>query len=113
MISDHSCPRRALSYLRAQARTYGVERAAYDGFAMAFLTPLSRDSAPLLESLILKALLHRQDTKGLFARVPAPADGEHVLFDSFWVEAGPLGKPEVRRGTRVMEWSWSNWPERF
>jgi len=84
---------RALMYVREQSRVYGVERALYDGFSMAFQTLLSRESAPVLEALILKVLLGRKDKKGLRHPPAAPQGGDHVLFDTFWVEVGPAGRP--------------------
>lgn len=48
---------RALGYARASAPSYGVQRALYDGTAMAFLTQLTPASASRMEALIIKHLL--------------------------------------------------------
>jgi midasin (ATPase involved in ribosome maturation) len=48
---------RALSYTRAALPAYGLQRALYDGAAMAFLTQLAPDSAPRMEALLRTHLL--------------------------------------------------------
>lgn len=48
---------RALDYARAAAPSYGLQRALYDGAAMAFLTQLAPGSAPRMEALIAKHLV--------------------------------------------------------
>ncbi len=48
---------RALSYTRAALVAYGLQRALYDGAAMAFLTQLAPGSAPRLEALLRTHLL--------------------------------------------------------
>lgn len=48
---------RALHYARAATPLYGMQRALYDGAAMAFLTQLAPSSAPRMEALIAKHLL--------------------------------------------------------
>jgi len=48
---------RALEYARAALPTYGLQRALYDGAAMAFLTQLAPASAPGLERLLRAHLL--------------------------------------------------------
>ncbi len=48
---------RALVYARAALPVYGLERALWDGAAMAFLTQLAPSSAPALERLLRTQLL--------------------------------------------------------
>lgn len=43
---------RALEYARVALSVYGLQRALYDGFAMAFLTQLHDGSAPRVEALL-------------------------------------------------------------
>jgi midasin (ATPase involved in ribosome maturation) len=44
-------------YTRAALPAYGLQRALYDGAAMAFLTQLAPDSAPRMEALLRTHLL--------------------------------------------------------
>ena len=46
---------RALEYAAQATPMYGLQRALYDGFAMAFLTQLNDDCAPRVESLLQRA----------------------------------------------------------
>lgn len=48
---------RALSYCRAMAPTYGLQRALYDGAAMAFATQLAPEAEAAMEALLRKHLL--------------------------------------------------------
>lgn len=48
---------RALDYARTATPAYGLQRALYDGAAMAFLTQLAPASAARMEALIAKHLL--------------------------------------------------------
>lgn len=48
---------RALEYARACASTYGLQRALYDGAAMAFQTQLQPASMPVMEALLCQHLL--------------------------------------------------------
>ena len=48
---------RMLEYARAALPTYGLQRALYDGAAMAFLTQLHPSSAPVMEALLQRHLL--------------------------------------------------------
>ena len=47
---------RALEYCRQALPTYGLQRALYDGLAMAFLTQLHPDSMQMLEHLLRKSV---------------------------------------------------------
>lgn len=59
---------RALEYARAAAPVYGLQRALYDGAAMAFLTQLHPSSAPALEALLQRKLLQLTKPKDLKVR---------------------------------------------
>ena len=48
---------RALQYARAALPQYGLQRALYDGCAMAFLTQLHPSSAPAMERLLQSHIL--------------------------------------------------------
>ena len=48
---------RALAYTRSALSAYGLQRALYDGAAMAFLTQLAPGRAPRLEALLRQHLL--------------------------------------------------------
>ena len=48
---------RALEYASSFIPVYGLHKALYDGFAMAFLTQLDAGSMPKLEALIQQHLL--------------------------------------------------------
>lgn len=65
---------RALDYARTAAPSYGLQRAMYDGFAMAFLTLLDPTSALRMEGLMLKHLLPGvKGVKTLMRPPPQPA----------------------------------------
>eukprot|EP00198_Chlamydomonas_reinhardtii_P014222 XP_001703559.1 predicted protein [Chlamydomonas reinhardtii] len=85
---------RALDYARAAAPSYGLQRALYDGAAMAFLTQLAPGSAPRMEALIAKHLVPGvKNVKSLLRAPPEPAGQTHTLFEAFWLECGPLELP--------------------
>ncbi|KXZ56433.1 hypothetical protein GPECTOR_1g386 [Gonium pectorale] len=85
---------RALDYARAATPSYGLQRALYDGAAMAFLTQLAPSSAPRMEALIAKHLLPGvKNVRSLLRAPPEPAGSTHVLFEAFWLERGPLELP--------------------
>lgn len=48
---------RALDYARSMTPVYGLQRALYDGFSMAFATQLAPESEPKLQALLQKHLL--------------------------------------------------------
>jgi midasin len=64
---------------------------------MSFLTQLSPESAPRMEALLLQAVMPGTKpsaaAKVLARAPPAPAGDTHVLFESFWLERGPLALP--------------------
>lgn len=88
---------RALDYARIASPAYGLARALADGLAMSFLTQLSPESAPRVEALIASAVMPgvkpAQAAKALSRAPAAPPGGGHVLFESFWLERGPLPPP--------------------
>ncbi|KAG2499138.1 hypothetical protein HYH03_002721 [Edaphochlamys debaryana] len=85
---------RALDYARAATPSYGLQRALYDGAAMAFLTQLAPGSAPRMEALVTKHLLPGvKNVKALLRAPPEPQGGSHTLFEAFWLERGPLELP--------------------
>ena len=56
---------RALQYARAALPQYGLQRALYDGCAMAFLTQLHPSSAPAMERLLQAHILAGSSVKVL------------------------------------------------
>lgn len=104
---------RALDYTRSSAPHYGLQRALYDGFAMAFATQLAPESGPRFESLLHHFLISppaggaaavaapaaptAASVKTLKALMRTPAEppgGTHVLFErAFWLERGRLPLP--------------------
>eukprot|EP00887_Chlorella_sp_A99_P000601 scaffold17.g601.t1 len=85
---------RALEYAAAAAPVYGLQRGLWDGFAMSFLTQLDPGSAPRLEALMQAHLLGPGVSPASLMHAPPQAPGPgHVLFDHFWVEAGPRPLP--------------------
>lgn len=85
---------RALEYARAAMPVYGLQRSLLDGLSMTFLTLLSAATAPAVESLISAHVLKGARMAEL-CRAPPPPPGEHVLFEQYWVEAGPLPLPDA------------------
>lgn len=52
---------RALEYVRKAERTFGFQRTIYDGFSMFFLSLLDGSSAKIMNNLIVKLLLEKDD----------------------------------------------------
>jgi len=85
---------RALVYARSMTPTYGFNRALYDGICMTFLTLLHQDSLQTMNGIIRKHIVGNLPSKEL-QRVPRkPQNGDHVLFENFWVQTGPHAEPE-------------------
>ncbi|KAG1662050.1 hypothetical protein FOA52_005297, partial [Chlamydomonas sp. UWO 241] len=90
---------RALDYARFATPIYGLQRSLYDGFAMGFLTLLDPASSPRMQVLMLKHLLPGvKSVSALLRPPPAPPGADaphpsHVLFEHFWLEAGPVPLP--------------------
>ncbi|CAL5218660.1 g365 [Coccomyxa viridis] len=85
---------RALQYARAALPQYGLQRALYDGCAMAFLTQLHPSSAPAMERLLQTHILSGTSLKAVLRPVAQPQGSAHVLFEHFWVETGAQPLPE-------------------
>lgn len=66
---------RALDYARSSAPHYGLQRALYDGFAMAFATQLAPDSEPRLEALLHHFLISPPPAGKQVAPPAAPTPG--------------------------------------
>ena len=90
---------RALTYAADIAPAYGLRRAIYEGFCMAFLTALDRASATTVEPKIAAATVARLgNTKSVLATTPPaprddlgrPAPHLHVQFGHYWLRRGPI-----------------------
>lgn len=84
---------RTLIYVRDIVGIYGLRRALFEGFCMAFLTHLNKESEGLLKPLIEKyTILKLKNAKQVLARCPpAPTDtqAEFVQFKHYWMQKGP------------------------
>lgn len=62
-----------------------------------FLTLLSEATAPVVESLLVVHILKGLKISQLSRAPPEPPSvpGAHVLFEEYWVEAGPAARPEA------------------
>ena len=84
---------RTLVYVRDIVEIYGLRRALFEGFCMAFLTLLNKESEDLLMPLIERYTVAKlKNAKQVLARcVPAPADQErdYVQFKHYWMRKGP------------------------
>lgn len=69
---------RALQYARAALAQYGLQRALYDGCAMAFLTQLHPSSAPAMERLLQTHILAGASLKASFWAVPEMLAASHT-----------------------------------
>lgn len=85
---------RALGYARAMSPIYGLRRALYDGISMTFLTLLHQDSLETMGKIVQRHILCSISSNELNKVPPQPKNGEYVLFQNFWVEAGPHSEPE-------------------
>jgi midasin len=82
---------RTLSYVVEIAPMYGLRRALYEGFSMAFLTLLDKHSERLLFPLIDKHLLgNHHNARSLLNQTPKlPDDGkQYVQFKHYWMPRG-------------------------
>ena len=85
---------RALQYARAALPQYGLQRALYDGCAMAFLTQLHPSSAPAMERLLQTHIL-----AGSSVKVPFP---NHCgLCDQSKLQGGKPPQPPARSADRL------------
>ncbi|RAO66769.1 uncharacterized protein BHQ10_002781 [Talaromyces amestolkiae] len=84
---------RTLVYITDHVHSYGLRRAAYEGFCMSFLTLLSQESEKLVVPLIEKHVFgSTKHAKSLLGQIPrAPEDGsEYVQFKHYWMKKGPF-----------------------
>lgn len=90
---------RTLMYVRDIVSIYGLRRALYEGFCMAFLTLLDLKSEKVLQPLIEKYTIGKlKNAKAVISRCPPPpsTDGdEYVQFRHYWMKRGPgeIGSP--------------------
>lgn len=87
---------RTLLYVRDIVGIYGLRRALYEGFCMAFLTLLDVKSEKVLEPVIENYTTAKVKNKAVLKRCPpAPTDGEYVQFRHYWMKRGPgeIGAP--------------------
>ena len=90
---------RTLIYVRDIVGIYGLRRALYEGFCMAFLTLLDIDSEKLLKPIIEKYTIGKlKNAKQIVSRCPpAPSSNpdEYVQFKHYWMKRGPgeIGSP--------------------
>ncbi|WPK27495.1 hypothetical protein PUMCH_004884 [Australozyma saopauloensis] len=84
---------RTLIYVREIVSIYGLRRALFEGFCMAFLTLLNKESENLLKPLIEQYTISKlKNAKQILSRCPpAPADSERdfVQFKHYWLRRGP------------------------
>ncbi|KAK9239587.1 hypothetical protein V1525DRAFT_430746 [Lipomyces kononenkoae] len=83
---------RMLVYVRDIAPAYGLRRALYEGFCMAFLTLLDKASDKLLAPIIVKYTIAKlRNPRSVMSKIPnKPEVGEYIQFKHYWLEAGPL-----------------------
>ncbi|CAO1615519.1 unnamed protein product [Jaminaea pallidilutea] len=85
---------RALTFAADQAHAFGLRRALWEGFVMAFTMLLQEDSATLIRQILTQQLLSRagnakQAAKTAAAR-PVSRNGEdYVRVGPFWLSTGP------------------------
>ncbi|KAK9365423.1 hypothetical protein V1509DRAFT_649647 [Lipomyces kononenkoae] len=83
---------RMLIYVCDIAPAYGLRRALYEGFCMAFLTLLDKKSDSILAPIIIKYTIAKlRNPRSVMSKVPKkPEVGEYIQFKHYWLEAGPL-----------------------
>jgi midasin len=86
---------RALTFAADVAPTYGLRRALWEGFVMAFVLLLDEASAARVHEILQRRLMARaKNVKAAASFVPpAPAgaaEGKWVQVGAFWLETGPL-----------------------
>lgn len=84
---------RTLIYVREIVSVYGLRRALFEGFCMAFLTLLNKESENLLKPLIEKFTISKlKNAKQILSRCPPPpadTEREYVQFKHYWMRKGP------------------------
>lgn len=85
---------RTLIYVRDIVAIYGLRRALYEGFCMAFLTLLDVKSELVLKPVIEKFTIGKlKNAKQLISRVPQAPSDEYVQFQHYWMKRG-LNEPQ-------------------
>lgn len=82
---------RTMVYVTDIAPMYGLRRALFEGFSMAFMTSLNKESQSLLQPLIDQHILGSQkNSKALLNQTPRiPRDGKnYVQFKNYWMAQG-------------------------
>lgn len=83
---------RTLVYVCDIVSVYGLRRALYEGFCMAFLTLLDVPSESILQPIIASHTLSglKNPKLAMLLRPPAPSDGhQYVQFKHYWMRSGP------------------------
>ncbi|CAO1619537.1 unnamed protein product [Parajaminaea phylloscopi] len=85
---------RALTFAAEQAGRFGLRRAVWEGFVMAFTMLLDDKSAQLvrqaLDRLIMSRAINSKKAASFVPPAPRDAtDGSHVQIGPFWLRAGP------------------------
>ncbi|KAM0753166.1 P-loop containing nucleoside triphosphate hydrolase protein [Meredithblackwellia eburnea MCA 4105] len=81
---------RALTFASEFGPTFGLRRALYEGFLMAFTMLLDLKSSSLVKALLDQHIVSKAKNKGsLFAQVPAkPSGAESIRFGPYWLATG-------------------------
>ncbi|KAK9375024.1 uncharacterized protein V1513DRAFT_425144 [Lipomyces chichibuensis] len=82
---------RTLVYVHDIVPSYGLRRALYEGFCMAFLTLLDKMSENVLLPIIAKYTIGKlRNPRSVMSKVPnKPEVGKYIQFKHYWLEAGP------------------------
>lgn len=84
---------RTLTYVRDIVSIYGLRRALYEGFCMAFLTLLDIKSEQVLKPVIERYTIGKlKNAKAIISRCPPAPSGkedEYVQFKHYWMKRGP------------------------
>ncbi|KAL9108063.1 MAG: hypothetical protein Q9227_007169 [Pyrenula ochraceoflavens] len=82
---------RTLLYIAQHASVYGLRRAIFEGFSMAFLTILNQESEHVLASLLDRHILgqYRNVRSSMNQAPKCPNDGQkYIQFRHYWVQKG-------------------------
>lgn len=82
---------RALTFGSEFTHVFGLRRALYEGFVMAFTMLLDTKSSELVKSLLTQYIVAPAKNSGsLFAQIPIkPSDISSIRFGPYWLETGP------------------------
>ncbi|KAF2076411.1 hypothetical protein CYY_002268 [Polysphondylium violaceum] len=81
---------RALNYTKHVTKSFGFQRALYEGISMSFLTQLNRTSYPMMEQLI-QTFIKKGDNKLYKQPLNKPnqdSNKQFVQIEQFWIEVG-------------------------